>query len=312
MNITYLKRNKIDTKKWDKCIESNLETATLSAMSWYLDVCCGEWSALIIDDYRSVIPLPLRKKFTIEYIYVPFFTSILGVFGEKITASDLDKVLCFASKYFKWIELTFSPNTEINISQYQHFTHRTYEINLQQPYNIIQQTYHKQHLYHCKRADRSQLKITENADIDTIISLFINNKGKNRHVGYRTKDYRRLKNLIRLLQTKNAVEILGVEDDAGKLCAGAFFTHKFGKYIFLFSGREHTKVQNRSMYFLLDNFIRTHAQTAVYLQTNGSNNDKLAKFYAGFGGKELYCPQITIESLNNFSKTLLSIYRKLR
>ena len=101
MDIVFLLRDKIDTNKWNKCVESNIETASLSAMSWYLDVCCKDWGALIFDDYRSVIPLPCRKKYGIKYVYPPFFAPRLGVLGGKITASDLEKALHIASKYFK-------------------------------------------------------------------------------------------------------------------------------------------------------------------------------------------------------------------
>ena len=312
MEISYLRRKEIDIDKWNTCIESNLETASVSAMSWYLDACCSDWGALIMGDYRTVIPLPLRKKFGIAYVYPPFFAPRLGVLGEKITASELDTALHFASKKFKWIDLIFSPDTDINTSNYQCFTHRVCTLDLQNSYDVLQKNYHKKHIYNCNRSQEGHLTFVQNANIEDVISLFSRNMGENKQVGYRAKDYRELKDLVVLLQSKNAIEVVGVEDNEKKLCAGAFFTHRFGKYNFLFSGREQTKIQNRSMYFLLDNFILQHAQSAVSLQINGSNNDQLAKFYAGFGTQEHQSHQITIEKLPIFLKKVLFIYRKLR
>ncbi len=312
MEITYLQRNAIDTEKWDACIGSNPETASISAMSWYLDICCKDWGGLVLGDYRSVIPLPFRKKYGINYVYPPFFAPRLGVLGEKITALELDNALNLASDYFKWIELVFSPDTDINISHYRCFPHRVCTLDLQLPYTVLQQRYHSKHVYNCRKAQEGHLTFFENADINAVISLFIHNMGRNKNVGYGTKDYRELKDLIIFLQRKNAVKVVGVKDNEGKLCAGAFFTYGFGKYNFLFSGREQTKVQNRSMYFLLDNFIRQHAESAICLQINGSNNDQLARFYAGFGTQEHQSYQLTVENLNFFERKVLSIYRKLR
>ena len=312
MKITYLHRKEIDEDKWNACIESNLETASLSAMSWYLDACCINWGALVIDDYRTVIPLPLRKKFGIEYVYPPFFAPRLGVLGEKITASELDTVLHFASKHFKYMDILFSPDTDINTSNYQCFTHRACILDLQNSYDVLHKNYHKKHIYNCKRSQEGHLTFVQNADIDDVISLFSRNMGANKQVGYKAKDYRELKNLIVFLQKKNAVEIIGAEDNEKRLRAGAFFTHRFGKYNFLFSGREQTKIQNRSMYFLLDNFIRRHAQSALCLQINGSNNDQLAKFYAGFGTQPQQSRQLITENLPHFFKKMLFIYRKMR
>lgn len=312
MEVNLLRREEINTEKWNACIESNLDTASLSGMSWYLDKTCDNWNAVIIDDYQSIIPLPCRKKWGMNYVYPPFFAPRLGVFGQNLTAFQLDMILDIVSKQFKWIDMIFSPQTTINVERYHYLKHRAYVLNLQISYEQLQKQYDTNHRRNYKKALENQLSLIENIPSDSIISLFAENMGQSKKVGYTKNDYLQLKELIIFLQTKNAVEILGVADKDSNLCAGAFFTHKFGKYNFLLSGRTYPKVQNRSMYFLLDNFIRLHAESACCLQFNGSDNDNIAKIYAGFSAQETCSYQLTISRLNKMEKGMLSLLRKIR
>lgn len=312
METTFLRRTEINIAKWDACISSDLETASLSGMSWYLDKACEDWNAIIINDYQTVIPFPCRRKWKINYVYPPFFAPRLGAFGQNLTASQLDTILTIASKHYKWIDMIFPPETIIHINHYHHLKHRAYVLNLQTSYDQLFKEYDTNHRRNCKKATENELTLLNNIEADAIISLFENNMGQSEQVGYGKKDYQQLKDLIIFLQSKDAVEILGVADKNGKLCAGAFFTHRFGKYSFLFSGRTYPKVQNRSMYFLLDNFIRLHAGSASCLQFNGSDNDNIAKIYAGFGAQETHSYQLMISRLNKLERGILSLLRKLR
>jgi hypothetical protein len=81
--INYIKHKDVDTEKWDRCIEQSVN-GIIYAFSWYLDIVCDEWDALVDDDYESVFPLVKRKKFGINYIYPPFFTQQLGLFSKKM------------------------------------------------------------------------------------------------------------------------------------------------------------------------------------------------------------------------------------
>ena len=312
MEINYLKREALNTEKWNACVESNLDTASVSGMSWYLDKSCDNWDAVIIDDYRSVIPFPCRKKWGIEYVYPPFFTSRTGVFGQNLAAKELDVILSLVSKKFKWIDTMLSPKTQINIDRYNHLKHRAFILDLQYSYTQLKKQYHRNHTRNCRKAVENELKLIKNADIEAIISLFIDNMAQNKQVKYTEKDYQQLKELIVFLQSKNAVEILGASDKDGKLCAGIFFTHQDGKYNYLFSGRDKHNADNGSMFFIMDNFIALHAENAHSLYINGSDNDLIARFYAGFGSQETYYYQLFFSHLNRLEREMLSLLRKIR
>ena len=309
MNITYLQRDKIDANKWDKCVESNLETANLSAMSWYLDICCKDWGALIIDDYRSVIPLPYRKKHGIEYVYPPFFAHKLGFLGDELTQAETEKAIDWIAKNYKWADLIFTSN--IYYKRGKTILHQASLLDLRPDYETILKKYHSINRENSQRAKKENLKLIFDIEPKKIIELFKNNRGKDASVGYQDSDYDNLANVITLLQERKAVEVVGVFNADGVLCAGAFFTISAKRYHLSFSARN-VEIKSKCLYFLIDNFIFRHAGEDMFLDFIGSDNPNIAKFYAGFGSKEYTFTQLTINNLNILQQFALSIYRKLR
>ena len=59
--INYIEHKDIDFKKWDSCVANSLNRL-IYGFSWYLDVVCNDWDALVYNDYEAVFPLPKRKK----------------------------------------------------------------------------------------------------------------------------------------------------------------------------------------------------------------------------------------------------------
>ena len=86
--IHYIEHKDIDFEKWDACV-ANSFNRLIYGFSWYLDVVCDDWDALVLNDYEAVFPLPKRKKWGIEYVYHPFFCQQLGVFSKKEVAIEL-------------------------------------------------------------------------------------------------------------------------------------------------------------------------------------------------------------------------------
>lgn len=82
MKILYLRHNQIDRIKWDATIAQSLCDLPY-AYSWYLDVVCPMWEALVTEDYAYVMPLPLKKKWGISYLIHPIWVQQLGVFSAQ-------------------------------------------------------------------------------------------------------------------------------------------------------------------------------------------------------------------------------------
>src|SRR5258705_11018399 len=81
--IQYLAHKDIDKNKWDRCIDS-AGNGLIYAYSFYLDCMAMNWDALVLNDYEAVMPLTWKKKYGIHYLYQPFLTAQLGLFGNQI------------------------------------------------------------------------------------------------------------------------------------------------------------------------------------------------------------------------------------
>jgi hypothetical protein len=109
--IAYLKHKNIDKKKWDACIEQSASSC-IYAYSWYLDAVCKNWTALVLDDYKAVLPLAPRSKYSIHYVYQPFFTRYFGVFSKnKSDKTTVNLFLTAIPKKFKFLEFSLHEST---------------------------------------------------------------------------------------------------------------------------------------------------------------------------------------------------------
>lgn len=291
MSIQWIGRSEIDAEKWTRCLASCPQTDSVFAQLWYLDACCEHWDALVEDDYRAVWPLCHRRKFGIHYIYPPFFVAQTGILG--IPHAGTEEWLQAIPKKFLKTEVIFNACNVLTPDLRQKaFRHRSYLLSCRPSYGELRAKYHQNHRRNLKKAESCGLQITREADAESVIAMFRQNRGKQKNVGFREKDYLRLSRLIGLLRTHEALETWGVTDGTDRLCAAAFFAFRNGRYTFLFSGRDAASDSNRAMFLLVDRFIQAHAGEDMLLDFNGSNNEAVAKFYSGFGAEETHFFQL--------------------
>lgn len=76
--IKHHRAHEIDRERWDECIRKSFN-GIIYAYSWYLDIVCPSWEALIEGDYKIVMPLSIGKNGTA--LFVPtIFCSAIGCF----------------------------------------------------------------------------------------------------------------------------------------------------------------------------------------------------------------------------------------
>jgi hypothetical protein len=295
--IKYLKHNEIDRVKWDECISRSFN-GIIYGYSWYLDVVCKGWEALVEDDYEKVMPLTGRKKFGISYLYQPFFTQQLGVFSTgKLSESDTNKFIEALPSHFGLAEISLNTFNQLGdmpgVQKKQALTH---ELDLISPYETLHKQYAENTKRNLKKAIKHGLTISESIAPQEIVSLFKSSKGKEVKA-FRDDHYEMLLQLIRECANRGKAQVWGVKDKSGRNCAGAFFVESNGKVIFLFSGRNEDAKDYGAMFFLIDRFIAANAQRNLILDFEGSNDSNLARFYKGFGSKECVYLQVTINNL---------------
>ncbi len=282
MGIRFLEYEEIDFGLWDKCISESFN-GTIYAFSWYLDIVSPGWNALVEGNYDSVFPLPVRKKYLIEYVYLPFYCQQLGLISKsKIDSEKLNEFLEAIPRQFKWIEQNLNIHNKIEPNRYSSRKNINYELDLIQPYENLFSNYSKDHKKNLKIAANSKLMILK----DLTNMDFINFYDKNLlgQLGQMPEDTKYL--LLRLIaaaQRQRKGQLYGVYDERNQLVSVGFLLHGLGRIILLASASSSEGRAVSSMRFLIDRIISWNAGRNLILDFEGSNLPGIASFFAGFG-----------------------------
>lgn len=290
--ISYLKHEEVDKKKWDHCISQALN-GIVYAYSWYLDLACPGWDALVEGDYECVMPLPNRKKFGINYIYPPYFIQQLGVFSTEILSEErVHAFLEVIPPNFKYIQQNLNTFNKLKHNGFTITPRKTHELDLIPDYSLLSSHYSENIKRNIKKGKKHELKLDFNMQPSQIIELFRNNRGKTVDT-FVSKDYLVIEAIMTFARTMNLGQVWSVTDPGTNLLAAAFFIESNGKVIFLFSGVSEEGKSKGAMPFLIDSFIRFNSQRNLTLDFEGSDDPELARFYRGFGSKECVYLQVT-------------------
>lgn len=308
--IQFLKHNEIDKSKWDACVNNSIN-GNIYAYSWYLDIVCEGWNALIEDDYISIFPLTAYNKIGIQSIYTPFFTQQLGLFSiNTITEDNLNAFIQSIPKYYKSVELNLNINNALDNKQFKISNNLNHTLDLNETYDKIKANYSDNLKRNIKKAIQATPIIVTDTKAEDIITIFKHNKGKDiNHL--KEADYYRLTLLINKCIEKGVAKVYGVTSD-NELCAGAVFIKTDNRIIFLFSATNNKAKEIFAMPYLIDKIIHDNSETNYTFDFEGSNDKNLARFYKSFGSKEEYYPTIYINKLSFIMNIGIYFYKKAK
>lgn len=282
--IRFFKHSEIDKDRWNMTILKSLNT-TIFADFDFLSISSPNWCALVEDDYKSVMPLPTRTKLSIKYIYTPFFSNRLGIFSpEPISATKVKDFFDAIPKQFRQIDLILNRDNPCTLIEDKVIGMVSHILELNKPYPFIARNYSQNTNRNIKSAQNQGLRYEENANIKNIIKLFKQNRGKQKNVHYKDRDYVTLLKMAKHAQNQGFLESVGVTFE-GKLIAGALFLRDSQRTWFWFSGRDNKHAEQKPMFFLLDEYIQRNAGQSLQLDFNGSMNENVARLYKGLGGQ---------------------------
>ena len=281
--IQYLTRDNLDVERYDKCIIS-AHNSRIFAYSWYLDSVAKDWSVLVLDDYRAVMPLPWRKKYHVKYIFLPRWTQQLGIFSETTVDQELirDFIKYIPSK-FKFVEIFF--NAENSFSDKHVSTRQNFILSLNKTYSEISRNFSKGRKSDIKRAENNGLAVKETKDVNRIIDLFKSSKGSD--VNLPDSDYDRLKLLSDKLLSMNKAKVLEVhKEDNNDIIGGIIFIISNNRITYLFSAVNQVGRDNKAMSLLISRVINEYAESKFIFDFEGSMIKNLASFFKSFGAVE--------------------------
>ncbi|MCL2289416.1 MAG: GNAT family N-acetyltransferase [Bacteroidetes bacterium] len=282
MEIQFVKHSELNKEKWNHCIKHSFFPTFFTDFD-FLSIANPDFCALILNDYEAVMPLPVRKKMFLPYIYQPHFVSVLGIFSKTHPTKELiERFLQDIPKHYVRVDLIFNMFFDLPKTSVLH----SYQLSLQKKYEEIYAKFSDNCRRNIKSSEKFALKYVENRPIAEIIALFKNNRGKNTKVPFAEKDYEILQNLAHFAQKSNHLEVIAVLDADDKMLAGALLFKDEHKTWFWFSGRDEECAEKKAMFFLLNEYFKRNAETATIFDFHGSMNPNIARFNAGFGAEK--------------------------
>lgn len=307
--IRFLKHSEIDKDRWNRALQGSIN-ATIFADFDLLSISSPGWCALVEDDYKAIMPLPVRSKLSVKYIYTPFFSNRLGIFSADNI--DAEKVMDFEKaipKKFRQIDLILNRQNPTELIENQVITMVSHLLSLNQPYENIAANYSQNTKRNIKSAQKQGLEYRENVSIKQIITLFKKNRGRKKYVHYKPADYVILMKMSRNAYSRGLLDCVGVFN-GNKMIAGALFLKDDQRTWFWFSGRDNQYADKKPMFFLIDEYIKAHAQEPLLLDFNGSMNENVARMYKSFGGK-MYNYKMICHTQDFYLGKLIKLYRSI-
>jgi hypothetical protein len=138
-NIKYYKHKQINKKSWDACITRSINGISY-AYSWYLDLACPGWDALVEGDYECVMPLPNRSKFGIRYVYPPYFIQQLGLFSTEILSEErVHTFLQAIPSSFRYVQQNLNTFNKLKHDGFEVKQRLTHELDLIPAYALLRE-----------------------------------------------------------------------------------------------------------------------------------------------------------------------------
>lgn len=275
--MKYLKRKEINDLAWNNCIEKS-NPSFLQAFSWYLDIICKNWDALVVEEngeYIACFPIPWKKKAGFKYVYPPYFAQQLGLFSNSII--DSKPFLLKIQSDFKWVEL------------YLHFVgtptgeeKTNLILPLSENYAAFSNEFTSNHKRNIQKAEKSNVIIKHSPDFNSIIELFKKNRGKTIK-NLKKSDYLTFGDCCNVVAEHQKLKIIHALDQQNKLLAGAvFFIHQ-NRITFVFSGVSDEGKKTGALFLIINSIVQEFQHSNYILDFEGSENPGIQKFYRGFG-----------------------------
>lgn len=276
MRIRYVKHKDIDKAKWDDCIK-NAVNSLVYGLSWYLDVVCENWDALVSDDYEAVMPLPWKKKLGVKFVYQPFFAQQLGVFYRRIADDQTYEFLEAIPKSF--LKYHTSLNFLNEVKDLSLNIRDNYILDLNKPYEEIFKGFSENTRRNVKKAKKENFTLSENISIDKFIQL---NK-QHAKAKLDAMAYQRIAKLIDTAKKKEVGKLLAVLNNKDEVLGAVFLVNYKNRIIYLFSVSTQEGIKRRAMFWLVNQIIEQSINKGKILDFEGSMIEGVARFFRGFG-----------------------------
>jgi len=278
-HIRFLKRQQIDTARWDACITQS-NNRLIYAFHSYLDTMTdGHWDALIWEDYRAVMPLTWRRKYGITYLAQPPFTQQTGIFAPETPPTHL--ILAFlraASGRYPFVEIFLNyANPAASLE-----TRNNFILPLDKPYELLAAAYTRHLRRILRRVPAIPLQYTSDVPLDLALQTY-EQLYHHRIRNTKHRDFRNFAVLCYQYREKEKLILRAVKDSQSQWLAIAVLLRDANRLYLLQSTTLPAGRERGANHFLVDRLIHEFSGQPMILDFEGSEHPGVARFYAAFG-----------------------------
>ncbi len=274
---------KINRTKWDACIHSG-KNGNIYGLYDSICMACDRWVGIIYNDYQWVLALPQKKKLGLTYSWHPQFMGPLGIFGNEEDPQIQQKMLEEMIQHSWWVKMFYFQPAEGNLIKPTLWKYQQLGLagkNMED----VRKEYNENTKRNRQKAVKQGIEIKKVSDVDLVINTFKENKG-DQIENINEDSYVLLRKLMIHWLQKNDGHITGVYDGEILLAIGYFLTWR--KTVTYYKGAVTNEGKNSgAMHFLIDSEINDHINKCDFFDFGGSNTESVARFYKGFGGKDV-------------------------
>ncbi len=297
--IQYVPSKEIDFIKWDNCI-TNAPNGLIYGYSYYLTHMARHWDALVLNDYEAVMPLTWNRKYGISYIYQPFLTAQLGVFGNNITAELLESFLQAIPSKFRYWDFYFNHHNVYAIKNFHLYQRKNYTLDLDKSYEDLYNNYRENIQRNIRKAQQLGCTPEKDFDVQKVIALAVDQMRNYTKESSDNTD--RFIQLYKHLHSSQQAITYGIQNAKKELVASCVFIFSHNRAYYILVGNHPDGRTIGASHSLIDAFIKDHAGKKLLLDFEGSDIRNLAFFYSSFGASEEIFAGIKLNKLPFFLK----------
>jgi len=278
--IQYMPGHEVDRVKWDTCVE-NASNGLIFGYKICLDMLADHWNAIVIDDYKAVMPLPWRKSFLLPHHYRAPFLPQCGIFGE-IDESLFKQLRKTIFSKLKFGDISFNFGNAEFAREFPSRPATNMILPLNAVYTDLRKNYHRHLERSLKKATTGDLEFTSDTNVKSVVSLFRKHYGS-RIRPVRSIDFERFTSLCLHLQQVNKAFLRKVVDKRGKLLSITLMLQDTKRLYNMLNVVTPEGRRKSANHLLFDRIVADFANSGLILDFEGSEVPGLRRFYEGFG-----------------------------
>ena len=290
--IHHIRNDEIDLKLWDKTILSSVN-ASVYPLSWYLNITCPQWEALISEDYRTVLPLPVFRRYILRVIIQPPFTWQLGIFSYDIMNETLsEEILNQIPSSYRIKSYYFNKFNKLPVHLSQQTKKYTTELELISSYIKIRANYSADATGKISLANQNMISIIKNISTHHFLEFICRFDSFNSS-RIKPSGLFMLRQIISNSLRYRMGEIHGAYSRENNLCATIFFIRFKGRQIIHYAAADDEGIKYGALYLILDKVISENAGKNLILCLDNPSSQYLISLFKDFGAK--FYPFISVK-----------------